>query len=56
MASKKTTLYLDERMQETIEIVKTDSFQNQAVKLTSTDVIRKALELLRRDMQKGENA
>ena len=55
MASKKTTLYLDDRMQETIEMIKEDSFQNNALKISTTDVIRKALEQLRREYaKKGE--
>lgn len=50
----KKTIYLDEKMQETINLAKEKSFNDNALELTTTSVIRQALEVLRRELLKNK--
>lgn len=56
--AKQTTIRLDERMLENLEVIREDTLKRDGVKLSNSDCMRKALELLRQridDTKKEEN-
>ena len=44
---KQTTIRLDERMLQNLEVIRQDTLQRDGVNLSNSDCMRKALELLR---------
>lgn len=51
---KQTTIRLDERMLENLEIIRNDTLKTDGVKLSNSDCMRKALELLRQKIEEKE--
>lgn len=55
---KQTTIRLDERMLQNLEVIRQDTLQRDGVNLSNSDCMRKALELLRQridEVKKGES-
>lgn len=56
--AKQTTIRLDERMLQNLEVIRKDTLERDGVKLSNSDCMRKALELLRQridDRRKEED-
>lgn len=51
---KQTTIRLDERMLENLEIIRNDTLKRDGVKLSNSDCMRKALEFLRQNIKERE--
>ena len=55
---KQTTIRLDERMLQNLEVIRQDTLKRDGVNLSNSDCMRKALELLRQridEVKEGES-
>lgn len=54
--SRVTSIRFNERMLENLEIVRADALRNDGIQLSNTECMRKALELLRRNIERKETS